>query len=243
MELVGATQRIRPTPDGKGLWIPRADGVTELLLDKKYPRLKGPKELKWAVIESGNELWANQFINQYHGRRAILFGKGPSLDRFDFSQFPTSGVVSACLNETVHLVPSPQYVFFVDAHVGQGMRLPNHCSAVVPPAIQHLPLCKSELNQRRILFHWTPEWVVPGYATAAIALAILAMWGIRDVTLVGFDGYDGNHSPDGKKVYAERLQPHVTRPRADSDYGPINRQIEQVLTKFYDRFSFWHRSN
>jgi len=243
MELVGALQRIRTTADGLALWIPKVDGVTEHLLDKKYPRLRGPNELKWAICEAPNEEWANHFMGQHSGQPVYLFGKGPSLDRFVFSQSPNQDTLRACLNETVHLVPSPHYVFFVDACVGQAMKLPRQCSAVVPPAIQHLPLCKSELNQRRILFHWTPEWVVPGYATAAIALVVLAMWGVKDVTLVGFDGYDGNHSPNGKGVYANMLQPHVTKSRADADYRLINRQIGQVLNKYYDRFSFWHRSN
>lgn len=229
--------RVRHHADGT-LWIPRSDPETEAALDARYERWR-PGELRWVATASSRTDWTDEVNGMEWGRKGVLVGKGPSLDTWDRR---VGRAYLAALNEAALVVPHPAAVFFVDARVGEALsgRLEYSTIPVRPPAVDHLP--RLEDGQRALVWRWTEGFrdhgVPSPYATAPAALTVLARWGVRDLLLVGFDGYDGPH---GGRVYAEVLEPVQAVGRETSEYALINRQIAEVIGRFGLRIAFWHR--
>jgi len=235
--------RVRHHADGT-LWIPRPDPETEAHLDGQYVRWR-PGELRWVTTASDRLDWTDLLNGAHHGRRCVLVGKGPSLDRWAGTGEDRDGCLVAALNEAALVVDDPDFAFFVDPRVGEALsgRIPFTTIPVRPPAVAQLPVL--EEGQVGYVWRWTDgprDHGVPSpYATAAAALQVLARWGVQEVLLVGFDGYDGDHSPDGVGVYAGRLAPVQAVGRDSAAYDLINRQIDEVLAREGIRVAWFHR--
>lgn len=233
-------QRVRHHDDGT-LWIPRADAEAEAWLDARYERWR-PGELRWITTPDDRDDWTDVRNGMDEGRRGVLVGKGPSLDDWDQEH---EGAILATLNETALVVRDPDLVFFVDARVGEALsgRLPFSTIPIRPPAVEALPALED--GQVGYLWQWTEGYrdhgVPSPLATAAAALVVLARWGVRDLLLVGFDGYDGDHSPDGRHVYARVLEPVQAGGRNNAGYRLINRQIDEVIARFGLLVAWQHR--
>jgi len=229
--------RVRHHADGT-LWIPRADPETEASLDAKYDRWR-PGELRWIPRAADRRDWTDVRNGLDFGRQAVLVGKGPSLDTWDHRR---GRAILAGLNEAALVVDAPDFVFFVDARVGEALTgcLEYSTVPVRPPAVDRLP--ELEPGAWSLVWRWTEGFrdhgVPSPFATAPAALTILARWGVQELLLVGFDGFDGPHAG---RVYAAALDPVKAVDRETSEYALINRQIREVIDRFGLAVAWWHR--
>ena len=84
-------KRMRRSPDGS-LWLPMPDPETERAMDAQYVRVAG--ELRWIPIEKGDRVELDQISDRFKGRRAIVLGKGPSLERFAEIEITDADVIA-----------------------------------------------------------------------------------------------------------------------------------------------------
>lgn len=145
------------------------------------------------------------FLNLHPGETAWLFGKGPSLDGFDFA---AAGPLRVAINDVVGRVPGCVYGFANDsvadwAHVYQpGLvlfqprRLEHDIHAARCPVACERVIFDDELDDERLA--WPPaRLALIGLSvrrgTLGSAGQILRVMGVRRVVCVGIDG-GGRHA-------------------------------------------------
>lgn len=147
----------------------------------------------------------HEFIGKHHGETAWLFGKGPSLDGFDFA---AAGPLRVAINDVVGRVPGCVYGFANDsvaawAHVYQpGLvlfqprRLEHDIHAARCPVACERVIFDDDQDDERLA--WPPERLArEGLSvrrgTLGSAGQILRVMGVRRIICVGIDG-GGQHA-------------------------------------------------
>lgn len=163
-------------------------------------------------------------------RRAILLGKGPSLDGFagsgrrDIPIFGLNHAAQECRCMVAVYVdgngrrltwefPADTIVIHYDKWTHQG---DNDVYVYLRKMAAYQPDDPRHLNARG-------RTIEQLGGSAAVALTVLGMWGIREVLMVGFDGMDGDERqarlfPPGTpglntrgKSYATRVNPNILK--------------------------------
>lgn len=145
------------------------------------------------------------FLNIHSGQEAWLFGKGPSLSKFDFSD---AGEIRCAINDLCGIVPGARYCFANDGvgawadlyQPGQILFQTHRCQNEFDALAANLP-CKvvvypDEPNQGRLLLsrQELAESLAIRRGTLGSAIQILYIMGISTIHLVGIDG-GGQHAP------------------------------------------------
>lgn len=240
---------IRIEKDGTH-WIPRRNPEAERELDGDPTLMRvAPGELRWkktAMIPGGTDMRdALELRAIFNGiNRAFLIGKGPSLDRWRKTPGMTNSSAVVALNETAMILPPTiraRFCVFVDYAIQRGIVLPPGCSPMIPPALAGKPL--RGLDAPVYVFQYRPEYgIKPEYTTATIALCLLSLMGIKNITAIGFDGFDGDHSTSGEDVYADSVNElGVTPARENADYHIINRHMREVIDTHKLNVAWFHR--
>jgi len=159
-----------------------------------------------------------------------LIGKGPSLDTYDWSK---AGWFRACINETAFLIPNCTMAFCLDYRIHDKFiaALPENVLVVVK---------KAHLHYHRYPYMLTYETqgvdIVQAYATATVAIEILAQLGAKTIHFVGFDSIDniGGYAQSVIGIRGEGTNKH--------EYQDINKRIYQVL-KTIDINCIWEHRN
>ncbi len=216
------------------------DKEQERKLDSAYLRVHPIEHGKLEWVERPEiglgEMCADELAGKLDGVQAWVFGKGPSLDQFDFDQ---AGVVRVCLNESVLVVPEPSYCFFMDRDVGKDLYLPEGCSPVVPPGCRNLP---RSFDDTKFIWDWAKH-CRPNYATAACCIWLLGLWGVRSIVMVGFDSmahelqHDGQ--PKDEHQYAGSIGQAGGRTKPFSNYHWINDHIRECVTEWDIEAKVW----
>ncbi len=170
-------------------------------------------------------LHLDAYKNKHVGQRGYIVGKGPSLDTIETSMAPfemEGGVVFA-LNEAIHKIEAlgmdlefgtPLYC------VQQDSELEAACTPTHPDTVhfmndwQTTPITQGG-KIRVSISQWAPNAVLYRYPeyhlSAVVALDILALMGVQDVTLVCFDGLQ----KDGPLTYAQCIAPRPSIHKID----------------------------
>jgi len=181
------------------------------------------------------------------GSRATLFGKGPSVERWCDSA-PAKGLdeVRVTLHEAALLVPDADYCLVLD----NGPRKQLQARRWALPNGAMLLCVEWEIRPESMgliapldrCLGWRDDEVVSVFPapSAALALQILYGFGVRDVLMVGFDGYDQRVS-----CYGPRMARLVGPARAERRYyGGPNEKIDAVLAARPElALTWWHREN
>jgi hypothetical protein len=171
----------------------------------------------------------SDFLNVHSGETAWLFGKGPSLDRFDVH---TAGRLRCAINDVVLYVPDCTYCFANDGislwydlyrseeHIlFQPRRILTEITHQAPaPACERIifddagPSLQGRETPARLLRHGLATL----HGTAGSALQILCIMGVRHIICVGFDGGSAR---------ADRPWRVPLKPTAAQDYADIRRDF------------------
>jgi len=142
-------------------------------------------------------------LNKYQGQDAYIFGKGPSLDSFDFS---LAGELRICINESLKIVTKPTYFFAHDEkpikHVSE--EWPDACFGILQE-VRAKYACQCGIPEDQLLTYTlchgnksvlekSPEEIAREnilygqLGTVHSALHFCNLLGVSKVFLVGFDG-------------------------------------------------------
>ena len=227
--------RLRRAPDGS-LWIPRPDAETERAMDAQYVRVAG--ELRWIPIEKGDRVELDQISDRFKGRRAIVLGKGPSLERFGEIEITDADVIAA-VNEAAlfNRAPRVDLALAVDAPVLARMMNSTRPGTlfVAPAGMQDFGGTACRALGPGI---FGPD-LRPNMGCSPALLRLLRIAGCSSLILIGFDAFD---KPTIGKVYAPSIL-HLGIPDRDSgDFAPINELLAvEVATWPPESVTFWHR--
>jgi len=183
-----------------------------------------------------------ELLNKHAGEEAWIFGKGPSLDGFDFGM---AGPLRICINESLGHVPDPTYFFAHDEVPIQraAAHWPTSCRAILQPVRGRLAarlgipvelIFAYEKRERELdVLDWPPEQLalqscllgLTGTAHSAIHFGRLI--GATSVVFVGMDGGGG---------YARCIgQP---TPPGGGQHAVIRRDSVTIATRLGLRFRF-----
>lgn len=162
------------------------------------------------------------FVGLHRGETAWLFGKGPSLGRFDFG---SAGPLRCAVNESVRYVPAVTYCFANDGvlpwvdlydstHVlFQPARTLRDASALNPSAWPCELISLEDIPDTRIAGRTVDDIVSRGLAarhgTIGSAIQVLYVMGVAKIVCVGIDGVGGHAELDFRSdpspdcIYAE----------------------------------------
>ena len=144
-------------------------------------------------------------------REAWLFGKGPSIDTYDFSK---ANRFRFCVNEAVLVVPEPCGVFTVNLRVMETLR------REMDPAV---PVYLSE-RRPDIVFPITKRFGGQQPGSTACAVREISRQGFKTLHMVGFDSLAGEYA------YADRFtgKGWVT-PTCAANFDSMNVHIRRVI--------------
>jgi hypothetical protein len=164
------------------------------------------------------------YIDRHAGQTAWIFGKGPSLQFFDFS---SAGKLRFAINDVIAHIPDCQYGFANDGvarwrdayRPGQTLFQPlramqefdSRNGAVDCEVVTYEDTHNQHILSSRVDDHAQSLCIRPG--TLGSALQIMRIMGIRTIHLVGFDG-GGQHA--GGFAWRTRLRADHAR-----DYDQI----------------------
>ena len=235
-QVAGDFKELRYDDGTKTVWAPRPSPDLERSLDKILVRRR-PWERRWVWPPDvgAGERWAHEGLNRFAAAtEVVVVGKGPSLDKASWAT-KKPGEVRVCINESVLVVPEPDVLVFQDAPVGQRIagRLPDKCEVLCPAIVRHL---LPEASVRWMYRYGTWGDPSPDYATAPAALCVLSyLWGVRAVTLVGFDAFKDRSDPG---AFAASVVAAGAPARARFDYTKVNAQVGQVVLDSRMKVSF-----
>lgn len=188
-------------------------------------------------------LHIDAYKNKHVCQRGYLVGKGPSLDTIEQSAAPfeMEGGVVFCLNEAIHKIEAlgmdltfdtPLYCVQQDSEL-EARCTPHHETTThFMNDWQSTPDTKgvkirvsiSQWNPRAVLYRY-PEWEL----SAVVALDIMTLMGIQDVTLVCFDALENNYS--GPEMYAKCITTPPSIHKGPSNIGPHRGSGRQIVSK------------
>ena len=188
-------------------------------------------------------LYLDQYKDKYVGQRGYLVGKGPSLDTLASSEAPfeMEGGAVFCLNESVHAVEAlnmdvefqtPLYCVQQDSELGAAcvpvhdatVHFMNDWQAGPTDCGVKKRVMQSEWNPKAVLYR-CPEW----YLSGVVALEIMALMGIQDVTLVCFDALINDFS--GPETYAQCITTPPSPHKGPANIGPHRGSGRQIVAK------------
>jgi hypothetical protein len=168
--------------------------------------------------------------------RAVLIGKGPSLD--NYIDQDACGAFVMAINEAAEVVRCDAAIY-ID---GFKLSVPRSTVVFKAPASVGSAVDRTYIYKR--CKHTVPKpdevgYHIPhhGYGTSTAALTILGMWGVREVLMVGFDSLDDG-GQTGK--YARRLIGH-SRPNSAQAYVGINQGNRAALDHYGMAARWFHR--
>ena len=144
-----------------------------------------------------------ELLNKHQGEEAWIFGKGPSLDSFDFR---SAGPLRICINESLLHVPDPTYFFAHDEIPIQNVasRWLAACSAILQPVrgqwaqkcgIPAETIYAYEKRDRELdILNWSAEQIARKGSllgltgTVHSALHFCRLIGTPSIVFVGMDG-------------------------------------------------------
>jgi len=231
------------------MWIPRPHEEIEKFMDARFLR-KYPWERRWVRPLGDNEMWTVDV--EVEPDRAIVFGKGPSIQTFlELKPEIEIGPLRVCINESVLLVPKPDFVFYLDVEVWKRIAdgLPASCSPVSNIMERPRPWVHPA---PRVFWNWANRdgsnagVCLPrqGYATAPCLLTVLAGWGIKKFEMVGFDSYENPEwDKTTRKAYAGLVEELGVIQRPHGDFWRINRHIDEVIRERGLEVEWFHLRN
>ena len=179
--------------------------------------------------------------------RAVLIGKGPSLD--NYTDQDACGAFVMAINEAAEVVrcDAAIYIDTLLLHTEEryALRLPK--TTIV---FRSKGAPESEVERTYIFLRGSPRHDGPrlaadaplhiphyGYGTLTAALTILGMWGVREVLLVGCDSWDrGGNSGN----YARSLG-GITRRHSCQPYSEINEGNRKAIEHYGITATWFHR--
>lgn len=166
--------------------------------------------------------------------RAVVLGKGPSLDDYGLDR-DRCGAFVVGLNEVAEVIPCHAAVHLDDFKLEIApevlvFRPPIACCSSVDCTYVFERDDKPPKPGREA-YHLPHH----GFGTATAAVTILGMWGIREILFAGFDSY-----PETMQAgYAKCLEGKIRRPSGGNRvYVGINKGIAAALT-FYGIRALW----
>lgn len=223
--------RIRTYPDGT-IGFSQPDPELEAHLDRTYVRAPGG-ERRWVKVERSSTA---ELAGSRPGCDAIVIGKGPSLERIRELDFGETTVFIA-INEAAlsKLPPRINYAVAVDRHVIDAIAGKTRPETVVlAPAAPDLPAGVTPLPAK----FWD-HGRRPNMGCSPAALRLASLLGAAQVTLVGFDGFDG---PTAGQVYAPSLLRSGVADRGSGDFAVVNGPIASELSAWPEAaITFLHR--
>lgn len=226
--------KIRTYPDGT-IGFSQPDPELEAHLDRTYVRAPGG-ERRWVKVARGSTADLSDLRDAKAGRACVVLGKGPSLERVRELDFDESTVFIA-INEAAlsKLPPRIDYAIAVDRHVIDAIAGKTRPETVVlAPAAPDLPAGVTPLPAK----FWD-HGRRPNMGCSPAALRLASLLGAAQVTLVGFDGFDG---PTAGQVYAPSLLRSGVADRGSGDFAVVNGAIAEELYAWQaDAITFLHR--
>lgn len=162
------------------------------------------------------------------GKTVWLFGKGPSLDTFDYS---TCGNYRVCVNETVLTVPEP-YLF-----VGSDYNVQDR--VISSPVMKNVIACRKEQHvqyEYPKMYLWRYGREVQRIAgTAETAIQLCHYFGAKRFYMVGFDSIDhiSGYSRSISRIGAEG--------QTDDNYSRINHSLLETIQRLGVKVFWEHR--
>lgn len=148
----------------------------------------------------------DDLLHRHRGEEAWVFGKGPSLDVF---QFENSGTLRICVNESLRAVPQPSYFFAHDEGPIRNVAgdWPDGCNAILQME-RAILAAKCGIPERSIFVYekrycdnavrdMEPEAIARhgclygNSGTMHSAIHFCRLIGATRITMVGFDGSGG----------------------------------------------------
>ena len=168
--------------------------------------------------------------------RAVLIGKGPSLD--DYADQDACGAFVIAINEAAEVVRCDAAIYIDDFKLDvPRSTVVFKAPASVGSAVDRTYIYKRD--KRTVPKPGDEPYHIPhhGYGTSTAALTILGMWGVREVLMVGFDSLDAG-GQTGR--YAARLIGH-SRPNSAQAYVGINQGNAKALEHYGIKAHWFHR--
>lgn len=153
-----------------------------------------------------------ELLNKHVGEEAWIFGKGPSLDGFDFE---SAGNVRICINESLLIVPQAKYFFAHDEVPIQRVSAhwPSCCGAILEPkrcdwakrcGIPDDLIYNYVKRERELeVLNWSAEQIAAKgcllglSGTAHSAIHFCRLLGVSGIALVGMDGEAATRNVSG----------------------------------------------
>ena len=190
--------------------------------------------------------WLPEFYDIHKGQHAVLFGKGPSLDEWDLPK--RDGEIWMAINEACRSQPESDYHIMSDRKVLNNLKK----SGWVPGSALVVSIGNAggpKQPRRRwpghtIFYHKGDDRIHSTGPTSGDAIQVLAAMGIRDILMVGFDGY--SKFPDhkayahsiGKLPYVEPQHPN----EVIEEYRWIHGYIDRMIAKTSVTITLWHKN-
>lgn len=225
-------QKIRTLPDGS-ITIPRRDPEHEAALDAQFVRVGS--ELRWWPISRQSTIEIDELRDRFAGRRAIVLGKGPSLERLREVTIEDSDIVAA-VNEAA-VVKSPPRIdvaLAVDAHV-----VASIAGKTRPSTLVLVPANLARDGVRPVGIGLWDDSLRPNMGASPSLVRLLALCGARQLVMVGFDGFD---APTRGNVYASSILAAGVADREHGNFDVINGQLAFELRSWAGDDVLWlHR--
>lgn len=176
-----------------------------------------------------------ELLNKHVDEEAWIFGKGPSLDGFDFAR---AGALRICINESLLIVPEATYFFAHDEVPIERVsgKWPAKCRAILEPRrgewAMHCGISADSIfiyDKRECdldVLNWSAEQIaLKGCllgltGTAHSAIHFCRLIGAASICLVGMDGGGG---------YARSL--NLTTPTGGGQHDLIRRDSIKVAAR------------
>lgn len=223
---------IRQLPDGS-MMIPRFDAVTVAHLDRTYPRVPGG-ELRWWNRPLSACISVAELRERFAGRRAVVLGKGPSLERIREVSIYDADLVAA-VNESA---------------LAKGVPRVDLALAVDPPVVKTLaklregpllltdPGCAELTERATALSDLWDSRLRPNSGCSPALLRLLRRVGVSELVMVGFDGFD---APTRGATYAGTILALGVKDRGNGDFGSINEMIRAEIDGWEVPITWLHR--
>lgn len=223
---------IRQLPDGS-MMIPRHDEAIVAHLDRTYPRVPGAG-LRWWNRPLSACVTVDEIRKRFSGRRAIVLGKGPSLERIREVEI-FDGDVIACVNESalVKGLPRVDLALAVDPPVVKALeRLREGALLLADPGC-------AELSQRATaLADLWDDSLRPNSGCSPALLRLLRRAQVSELVMVGFDAFD---APTRGATYAGTVLALGVKDRGNGDFSAINEMIRAELAGWDVPITWLHR--
>jgi len=222
------------------IWIPRPDRATEAELDAKFYRSRSG-ELRW-IPTPKDGLHVVGLYDTLQGSRAVIFGKGPSLDSWAEPKLPGEVWISA--NEAACVVGGIDFAVMIDPSVLDGLaarkwRCPSGCQLItrIDRRREAERVAAPGLPAR----YFTHDDRIPWqHATTGTAAMLARAFGIRQALFVGLDGMDSPHSGYAKRLDGIAMPSRAQRVKGWS-WQDITAQTVHAIDWTGIEATWWHR--